>query len=66
MQHMNHGSEFQALWDQLRKEVVALQARATTGMVRMKSLLPSKLNIYFPRDVVLWDETGGLHCDSWP
>jgi hypothetical protein len=31
MQHMNHGPAFQDLWNQLRKEVVALQARGYYG-----------------------------------
>ena len=31
MQHMNHGPGFQALWNQLRKEVVALQAKGYYG-----------------------------------
>ncbi|KAH9178287.1 WLM domain-containing protein [Lactarius sanguifluus] len=30
-EHMNHGPGFQALWNQLRKEVVALQARGYYG-----------------------------------
>jgi hypothetical protein len=30
-QHMNHGSDFQSLWSQLRKEVVALQAKGYYG-----------------------------------
>ncbi|KAI9461719.1 WLM-domain-containing protein [Lactarius psammicola] len=31
IKHMNHGPGFQALWNQLRKEVVALQARGYYG-----------------------------------
>jgi DNA-dependent metalloprotease WSS1 len=30
-QHMNHGPDFQALWSQLRKDVVALQAKGYYG-----------------------------------
>jgi hypothetical protein len=30
-QHMNHGSDFQALWSQLRREVIALQAKGYYG-----------------------------------
>ena len=28
---MNHGADFQALWTQLRKEVIALQAKGYYG-----------------------------------
>ncbi|KAI0303834.1 WLM domain-containing protein [Multifurca ochricompacta] len=31
IKHMNHGPDFQALWSQLRKEVIALQARGYYG-----------------------------------
>ncbi|KAI0264513.1 WLM domain-containing protein [Gloeopeniophorella convolvens] len=31
IKHMNHGSDFQALWSQLRREVVALQAKGYYG-----------------------------------
>jgi hypothetical protein len=47
MQHMNHGSEFQALWDQLRKEVVTLQARGYYGDGKDEETPSFKVDYFF-------------------
>lgn len=44
---MNHGPGFQALWDQLRKEVVALQAKGYYGDGKDEETLSSKLGHLF-------------------
>ena len=40
---MNHGADFQALWSQLRKEVIALQAKGYYGDGNDKAILLRRL-----------------------